>query len=37
MDLRCLRSAYRGKFTPDFPLGILGFRIVLGPDLSKGK
>ena len=37
MDLRCLRSAYRGKFVPDFPLGILGFRIVLGPDISKGK
>jgi len=37
MDARCLRSAYRGKFIPDFPLGIIGFRIVLGPDLSKGS
>jgi len=32
-DQRHLRSAARGKFLPDFPLPITGFRIVLGPEL----
>jgi formylglycine-generating enzyme required for sulfatase activity len=34
-DQRCLRSAARGKFLPDFPLGILGFRPVLAPVVQK--
>jgi formylglycine-generating enzyme required for sulfatase activity len=34
-DQRCLRSAARGKFLPDFPLGILGFRPVLAPGAQK--
>lgn len=33
MDQRCLRSAYRGKFMPDMPLPIIGFRIVLAPEI----
>ncbi|MCX6346202.1 MAG: SUMF1/EgtB/PvdO family nonheme iron enzyme [Armatimonadetes bacterium] len=37
IDQRCLRSAYRGKFLPDFPMPIIGFRIVLAPDLGKAK
>jgi formylglycine-generating enzyme required for sulfatase activity len=34
-DQRCLRSAARGKFLPDFPLGIIGFRPVLAPVAQK--
>ncbi|MFC1600848.1 formylglycine-generating enzyme family protein [Candidatus Sumerlaeota bacterium] len=31
-DQRYLRSASRGNFKPELPLGILGFRIVLAPE-----
>jgi len=34
-DYRYLRSASRGNFKPDLPLGIIGLRIVLGPELKK--
>ena len=31
-DQHCLRSAARGAFQPDFPLPIIGMRIVLAPE-----
>jgi formylglycine-generating enzyme required for sulfatase activity len=34
-DQANLRSAARGKFDPDFPLPIVGFRIVLAPEVSE--
>ena len=33
-DYRYLRSASRGNFKPDLPLGILGLRIVLAPEVK---
>jgi formylglycine-generating enzyme required for sulfatase activity len=32
-EQRWLRSAARGRFLPDLPLPIVGFRVVLGPDI----
>jgi formylglycine-generating enzyme required for sulfatase activity len=34
-DRANLRSAARGKFDPDFPLPIVGFRIVLAPEIAE--
>ena len=36
-EIRFMRSAARNRFLPDLPLGIIGFRIVLGPELSKSS
>ena len=34
-EIRHMRSAARNRFLPDLPLGIIGFRIVLAPELSQ--
>ncbi len=35
--IRFMRSAARNRFLPDLPLGIIGFRMVPGPELEKAN
>jgi len=32
--IRGMRSAARNRFLPDLPLGVIGFRMVPGPELG---